>query len=458
MNTARVCAAIAVLVVGMVLLFEGTYPAVEEWIDGAYIALGAALILGYFPLIGDYLKRKLRAPATTTLAPVLLVLGLVMVYYGTTKAGLATPVLKLTFIAPGAALAAVSLVMLGRSLRRYKIMKGHMRKTSATVVMIVVLAIAGASCYFMMKRAEERVLSREEVLQEIREHPGDLRLGVDPKTVEIRTAELMDFEQLPEKEREFIEDHHEKVWVIEYECVGDEAMPGEVIFAGKMLVRRVIDAYTGERLLRAVPMYLSISRRQAIDVVKDYFGENFYKVENAELRPPTEQEVYSIRSFGREPPDLVWYVEVELEPVGTTHEELERAREACEKWGTKLYGEPLEFEHEWERMQWFIDLEKLGDRLRDAPFPYFGENGVIVMRGYGVEGYYEIAFRYDAPPTDAMMEEVFAAVNETAKEVGFDREVPVRFSLGCPGFYPRGARVLVNAYMEEILPPLEILV
>jgi hypothetical protein len=49
-------------------------------------------------------------------------------------------------------------------------------------------------------------------------------------------------------------------------------------------------------------------------------------------------------------------------------------------------------------------------------------------------------------------------VNETAKEVGFDREVPVRFSLGCPGFYPRGARVLVNAYMEEILPPLEILV
>jgi len=119
MNTARVCAAIIVLVVGMLLLIEGTYPAVEEWIDGAYIALGAALILGYFPLIGDYLERKLRAPATTTLVPVLLVLGLVMVYYGTTKAGLATLTLKLTFIAPGAALAAVSLVMLGKSIRRF---------------------------------------------------------------------------------------------------------------------------------------------------------------------------------------------------------------------------------------------------------------------------------------------------------------------------------------------------
>lgn len=202
-----------------------------------------------------------------------------------------------------------------------------------------------------------------------------------------------------------------------------------------------------------------LSRKQAIGVVRDYFGENFYEVENTELRPPTVQEVSSIQSFGQEPPDLVWIVETTLEPVGITYEELERAGEASEEWGTKIYGAPLEFEHEWERTQWFIDLEKLDDWLDNMPhFPYFGENGTIVGRGYGVDGYYEVTFRYDAPPTENMMEEVFEAVNEAAEGVGFDREVPVKFTLGSPGFFPRSAVVLLNAYTGEILHPITILI
>jgi hypothetical protein len=118
----------------------------------------------------------------------------------------------------------------------------------------------------------------------------------------------------------------------------------------------------------------------------------------------------------------------------------------------------LEFEHEWERSQWFINLEKLDDWLDNIPFPYFGENGTIVGRGYGVDGYYKVTFRYDAPPTDNMMEEVFEAVNEGAEGVGFDREVPVKFTLGTPGFSPRGAVVLLNAYTGEILHPIAILI
>jgi len=203
-----------------------------------------------------------------------------------------------------------------------------------------------------------------------------------------------------------------------------------------------------------------LSREQAIGVVRDYFGENFYEVKNTELRPPTVQEVSSIQSFGQEPPDLVWIVETTLEPVGITYEELERAGEASEEWGTKIYGAPLEFEHEWERSQWFIDLEKLDDWLDNMPhFPYFGENGTIVGRGgYGVDGHYKVTFRYDAPPTENMMEEVFGTVNEAAEMVGFDREVPVKFTLGSPGFFPRGAVVLLNAYTGEILHPIGILI
>jgi hypothetical protein len=200
----------------------------------------------------------------------------------------------------------------------------------------------------------------------------------------------------------------------------------------------------------------TISKELAIGMVKDYFGENFYKVENTELRPPTVQEVSSIQSFGQEPPDLVWIVETTLEPEGITYEELERAEEASEEWRTKIYGAPLEFEHEWERLQWFIDLEKLDDWLDNIPhFPYFGDNGTIVWRGgYGVDGYYEVAFRYDAPPTENMMEEVFGVINEAAVEVGFEREVPVKFSLGSPGFFWRSAIVLLNAYTGEILHPI----
>ena len=119
---------------------------------------------------------------------------------------------------------------------------------------------------------EKEVLSMDAILRDIMDNPGDRRLGVQPGTVEIQTAELMDFEQLPENERgfigqwdasnrEYVSGGHEKVWVIEYECWGSEGGPAifsENYYAGWMLVQRVFDAYTGERLLRSTK-YINLS-------------------------------------------------------------------------------------------------------------------------------------------------------------------------------------------------------
>jgi len=49
--------------------------------------------------------------------PVLLVLGLLMLYYGATKAELATLTLRSTFIIPGVVLVIVSLILFSRNIR-----------------------------------------------------------------------------------------------------------------------------------------------------------------------------------------------------------------------------------------------------------------------------------------------------------------------------------------------------
>jgi len=134
------------------------------------------------------------------------------------------------------------------------------------VIAAVILGILAASYILYQLPREKEVLSMDAILRDIMENPSDRRLWVEPGTVEIQTAELMDFEQLPENERrfigqwdvsnrEYVSGGHEKVWVIEYKCWGSEGGPAifsENYYAGWMLVRRVLDAYTGEGLLRFV--------------------------------------------------------------------------------------------------------------------------------------------------------------------------------------------------------------
>ena len=104
----RGTAAIIVLVIGIYLLLEGTYPTHGILMVGASIALGVAFVLSYFWLIGDHLGRWLRAPREITLMPVLLVLGLSMLGFALVKPGLASIELKLSFMIPGLVLALIA--------------------------------------------------------------------------------------------------------------------------------------------------------------------------------------------------------------------------------------------------------------------------------------------------------------------------------------------------------------
>ena len=80
--------------------------------------------------------------------PVLLVLGLLMLYYGAAKPGLATLGLRSTFIIPGAALIVISLVLLGRNIRTSK--KANLtwrtrKKLGVSYRVVAVLAILAFS-------------------------------------------------------------------------------------------------------------------------------------------------------------------------------------------------------------------------------------------------------------------------------------------------------------------------
>ena len=118
MKSARAYAAIIVLVIGIYLLIEGAYMMQDMLINVAFIALGAALTLSYFWLIGDTIERWLRAPPGITFMPVLLVLGLVVLSFGLIRSGLADIMLRLSLVIPGLVLALVAVFALLRSAKK----------------------------------------------------------------------------------------------------------------------------------------------------------------------------------------------------------------------------------------------------------------------------------------------------------------------------------------------------
>ncbi len=82
MSTSKMYAAFVGLIVGLFLLLEGSKldPLLGIAINAIFIVVGAVLTLSYFYLIGDSLQRRLRAPPIVTSMPVLLVLGVMLVY------------------------------------------------------------------------------------------------------------------------------------------------------------------------------------------------------------------------------------------------------------------------------------------------------------------------------------------------------------------------------------------
>jgi hypothetical protein len=87
-------------------------------VDCALLLLGAALALAYFPLIGDHLERKFKAPRMITLMPVLLALGLAVLCQAAIRPGLVTLELKLSLAIPGLALVLASLAAFGKLMRK----------------------------------------------------------------------------------------------------------------------------------------------------------------------------------------------------------------------------------------------------------------------------------------------------------------------------------------------------
>jgi len=183
------------------------------------------------------------------------------------------------------------------------------------LIIAAALAISAVSYMLLLRlheeEVEEKVLSESEVVGMIKEDPGDRRLGVLPGTVEILTAELMDFEQLPENERrfigqwdvskrEYVSGGHEKVWVVVYECVGSESGPGMVIYSGKMRVRRVLDAFTGERLLRQVLNLSFETISRSIDYIR-YENHECLVIENSE----EWERIWSLAKPERPPPPVI---------------------------------------------------------------------------------------------------------------------------------------------------------
>lgn len=117
MNAVRAFAAFIVLVIGVYLLIEGVYPSPHSLVDAAFMGLGAALVLGYFQLIGDYFSRWLRMSPDMTFMPVLLVLGVVVMGFGVVQPGLTSIELRLSLVIPGLVLALYAVFRILKSIR-----------------------------------------------------------------------------------------------------------------------------------------------------------------------------------------------------------------------------------------------------------------------------------------------------------------------------------------------------
>jgi len=94
------------------------------------------------------------------------------------------------------------------------------------------------------------------------------------------------------------------------------------------------------------------------------------------------------------------------------------------------FGGPPEFGSELERQKWFEKLGELANLLEGPDVPYWGDP--VGGHGVGYDGYYCVDFAYNMSFTEDMMVEIFKAVNEAAKKIGFERLVPISFGRSGP--------------------------
>lgn len=93
-------------------------------------------------------------------------------------------------------------------------------------------------------------------------------------------------------------------------------------------------------------------------------------------------------------------------------------------------GKLPEFKNKVEEQKWLEKLAELGDRLDGPDVPFVSE-GIVVGHGAGGDGYYWVTISPDKKneANKAVMTTIVTTIDKVAKEeIGFDREVPVKFA------------------------------
>lgn len=109
------------LVIGMFLLLEGSRVTVSGRaieIDLVFLAIGAVLTIAYPVLIGDYFETKFKTPRNISLMPMLMMLGVVLIFQAVTRP--LGSVDKLVFAVLGVVLAVASVIATYRATKKHK--------------------------------------------------------------------------------------------------------------------------------------------------------------------------------------------------------------------------------------------------------------------------------------------------------------------------------------------------
>lgn len=117
----RAVAASVFLVIGMFLLLEGSKVTVSGravTVDLFFIVVGAVQTVAYPILIGDYFETKFKTPRNISLMPMLMMLGIVLIFQAVTRQ--LNTIDKLVFAVLGIALAVASIIATYRATRKKK--------------------------------------------------------------------------------------------------------------------------------------------------------------------------------------------------------------------------------------------------------------------------------------------------------------------------------------------------
>lgn len=115
----RALAASIFLVIGMFLLLEGsriTLSGRSVEVDLFFLAVGAVLTIAYPVLIGDYFEKQFRTPRNISLMPMLMMLGVVLIFQAVTRQ--LGSIDKLVFAVLGIALVVSSVIVTYRATKK----------------------------------------------------------------------------------------------------------------------------------------------------------------------------------------------------------------------------------------------------------------------------------------------------------------------------------------------------